>query len=61
MCTQGLFPVPPRGFRGPGAKLQNEAPCDCDLSKQKGQKARESGGTESGGTLRTLWSYWEIS
>ena len=33
----------PRGFRGPGAKLQNEAPCVCDRSEQKGKKARESG------------------
>ena len=38
------------------AKLQNVAPCVCNRSELKGgeQKARESGGTESGGTLRTL-------
>ena len=34
---------PPRGYRGPGAKLENEGPCVRDRSKQKGQKARESG------------------
>ena len=44
----------PRGFGGPGAKLQNQAPCVCDRSEQNGQKASESGGTESGSTLRTL-------
>ena len=43
---------PPRDFRGPGAKL--EALCVCERSEQKGQKARESGETISGGTLRTL-------
>ena len=52
MCEQGwLCPVglkvlasgPPRGFRGPGAKLQNVAPCVFDRSKQKGREVRESG------------------
>ena len=42
---------PPRGFRSPGARLQSEAPCVCGLSEHKGQKARGSGGTESGTLL----------
>ena len=46
----------PRSFRCPGAKLQNEAPCFCDCSEQKEQRAREFGGTESGGNLRPLVS-----
>ena len=33
---------------------QNEGPCVCGRSEKKGQRAKESGGTESGGTLRTL-------
>ena len=41
-------------FRGPGEKLQNEAPCVCDRSEQRGQKAEESEGTGSGGTFRNL-------
>ena len=48
------FPGPPRGFRGPGTKLQSEAPCVCDRSEQKGQKTWESTGPESGGALRAL-------
>ena len=36
-------PQPPRGFRGQGAKLQNESSCICDRIEQKGQKAREFG------------------
>ena len=32
----------PKGFQGPGTKLQHEAPCVCDRSEQKGQKAMES-------------------
>ena len=55
MCVaQAKYPGPPRGFRGPGTKLQSEAPCVRDRSEQKGQKAQESKGTESGGALRTL-------
>ena len=38
----------------PGAKLQHEASCVCDRSEQKGRKARESRGTDSEGTFRTL-------
>ena len=45
---------PPIGFRSPRAKLQMEVPCVFDPSKQKGQKARESGETESGGIRRAL-------
>ena len=45
---------PPKGFRGPRAKLQNKAPRVCGRSEEKGQKARETGGTESGGNLRPL-------
>ena len=47
-------PGPPRGFWGPVANLQYEAPCVCDRSKQRGQTLRESGGFESRGTLRTF-------
>ena len=47
-------PGPSKGFRGPGAKLPNEAPCVCDRSELKGQKVRKYVGTESGGTLRTF-------
>ena len=28
----------------------------CDQNEERGQKARESGGTDSGGTLRALWA-----
>ena len=45
---------PRKGFQSPGAKLQSEAPGVCDRSEQKGQNARESEGTETGGALRTL-------
>ena len=31
---------PPRFFQGPGAKLQNEAPCFCNRNEQRGQNAR---------------------
>ena len=44
----------PRGFRGPGAKLQNKVSVSVIEASGKGKKARESEGTESGGTLRTL-------
>ena len=50
-CTTVLYLLkicvnngPPRGFQGPRATLQNEAPSACDRSEQKGQKAKESGG-----------------
>ena len=47
-----LFSVPPRDFRGLLAQSQNETPCI--WGEQKRQKAMESGGTESEGTLKTL-------
>ena len=47
---------PPRGFRGPGPNLPNEAPCVGDRRELKEQKAKETKATESGGTLRTLYA-----
>ena len=43
-------------FSMPRGKNANKAPCFCDCSEQKEQRARESGGTESGGNLRPLVS-----